>query len=259
MKNALIYFFVYAAIQAGVGAAVLAAWAMATGSQDLTAANLIVSMVVCNAIAIALFLLTKWSMVSPNYMKTHPWGVLLWSSLTAVGAVIPVAWLQELVPSLPNFVANEMGMMVNNEWGYFVIALLAPFVEELIFRGAILRALLEKISNHWGAIVISAILFSLIHANPAQMPFAFVAGLFLGWTYYRTGSIIPGVAYHWINNSIAFAIAKIYQDPDIPLVAIFGGNEKAVWMAVLFSLCILIPSIFQLNLRMKKTEKGRSL
>lgn len=255
MKNALIYFFVYAAIQAGVGVAVMGAWSMATGSPDITATELIVSMVVCNAIAIALFLLTKWSKVSPNYMKTHPWGVLFWSSLVAVGAVIPIAWLQELMPSLPNIVANEMGMMVNDEWGYFVIALLAPFVEELIFRGAILRALLEKINKHWVAIAISALLFALIHANPAQMPFAFVAGLFLGWTYYRTGSIIPGVAYHWINNSIAFAMAKIYQDPDIPLIAVFGGNQTAVYMAVVFSLCILIPSIFQLHQRMKRADE----
>lgn len=252
MKNAIIYFIVYAAIQAGVGAAVIAAWAMATGSQDITANELIVSMITVNVLAAAIFLLAKWSKVSANYMKTHPWGVLFWSSLVAVGAVIPISWLQELMPQLPNIVANEMGMMVNNEWGYFVIALLAPFVEELIFRGAILRALLEKINKHWVAIAISALLFALIHANPAQMPFAFVAGLFLGWTYYRTGSILPGVAYHWINNSIAFALTKIYQDPDIPLIAVFGGNQTAVYMAVLFSLCILIPSIFQLNLRMKK-------
>lgn len=251
MKNAIIYFIVYAAIQAGVGAAVIAAWAMATGSQDITANELIVSMIIVNVLAAAIFLLAKWSKVSPNYMKTQPWGVLVWSSLVAVGAVIPMSWLQELMPSLPNIVANEMGMMVNNEWGYFVIALLAPLVEELIFRGAILRALLEKIKRQWVAIAISALFFSLIHANPAQMPFAFVAGLFLGWTYYRTGSILPGVAYHWINNSIAFALAKIYQDPDIPLIAVFGGNQTAVYMAVLFSLCILVPSILQLNLRMK--------
>jgi len=254
MKNALIYFFVYVALQAGVGAAVMASWAMATGVQDLTAGKLIVSMSVCNIIAIAIFLLPKWSKVSPNYIRTHPWSVLIWCALVAVGGGTPMSWLQEQMPALPNLVQNEMGMMINDEWGYFVIALLAPFVEELIFRGAILRALLEKIKNHWWAIVISAILFSLIHANPAQMPFAFVAGLFLGWTYYRTGSIIPGVTYHWVNNSIAFAIGRIYQDPDIPLVAAFGGNEKAVWLAVFFSLCILIPSLFQLNLRMKRAE-----
>lgn len=254
MKNALIYFFVYVALQAGVGAAVMAAWAMATGVQDLTATKLIVSMSACNVIAIAIFLLAKWSKVSPNYIRSRPWSVLFWSALVAVGGGIPMSWLQEQMPTLPDFIQNEMGMIINDEWGYFTVAMLAPFVEELIFRGAILRALLEKIKNHWWAIVISAILFSLMHGNPAQMPFAFVAGIFLGWAYYRTGSIIPGVTYHWVNNSIAFVIGRIYTDPDIPLIAVFGGNQTAVYMAVLFSLCILIPSLFQLNLRMKRAE-----
>jgi hypothetical protein len=41
-------------------------------------------------------------------------------------------------------------------------------------------------------------------------------------------------------------------DPDIPLIVFFNGSERAVIVALLSSLCIFIPSVLQLNLRMKK-------
>ena len=138
--------------------------------------------------------------------------------------------------------------------GYVVVGLLAPLVEEVVFRGAILRALLKWNQNHWLCIAISAALFGLSHFNPAQMPHAFLAGLLLGWMYYRTGSIVPGVVVHWVNNSMAYALYNIskaaYGTGDPTMAQLFG--EQRVLLAVLFSLCILIPAIYQLNLRMKR-------
>ena len=129
---------------------------------------------------------------------------------------------------------------------------IAPLAEEIVFRGAILRSLLKWTSRHWLAIALSALCFALVHANPAQMPHAFLVGLLLGWMYYRTGSIIPCVTYHWVNNSVAYIMCNMMPDPDIPLIVFFNGSERAVIVALLSSLCIFIPSILQLNLRMKK-------
>ena len=139
--------------------------------------------------------------------------------------------------------------------GYLVIGLLAPLSEEIVMRGAILKELLksEKLSV-WTAITISALMFALIHMNPAQMPHAFLIGLLLGWMYWRTGSILPGVAYHWANNSIAFVMCAFYPDPDMKLVDLFQGSEMHVYMALGFSLLILLPAIFQLNLWMRRAE-----
>ena len=75
--------------------------------------------------------------------------------------------------------------------------------------------------------------------------------------YYRTGSIIPGVVYHWVNNSVAFAIGHIMIaiDPaskgDITLAQMFGSDVR-VLMAVGFSLMIFLPALYQLNMRMKR-------
>ena len=94
-------------------------------------------------------------------------------------------------------------------------------------------------------------LFALIHVNPAQMPHAFVVGLLLGWLYYRTDSVVPGIVYHWINNSIAYVFYNLYPDPSLHLVDLFG-SQRSVAAAVMFSLFILLPSLYQLNMRLRK-------
>jgi membrane protease YdiL (CAAX protease family) len=156
------------------------------------------------------------------------------------------------MPPLPNIVEDEFDMILRNRFGYIVIGLMAPLAEEVVFRGAVLRSLLRwKAGNPWLAIFVSAILFSAVHMNPAQLPHTFLVGLLLGWMYYRTDSIVPGVVYHWVNNTVAYVMYNIYPNPDMTLADLFGSQQH-VLMAVGFSLCILIPALFQLNLNMKK-------
>jgi len=209
-------------------------------------------MALFSVVTMALFLSLRWAEVSRHWVRTRQWIVLVWCVLAALGAIIPSTWMQEMMPELPNIVEAEFDMILGNRYGYFVIGLLAPLAEELVFRGAILRALLRWKPNPWIGIVISALMFSAVHMNPAQMPHAFLIGLLLGWMYWRTDSIVPGVVYHWVNNTIAYVLYVFYPNPDMKLADFFGGNQQTVLMAVLFSLCILIPSLFQLNLRMKK-------
>ena len=159
--------------------------------------------------------------------------------------------IQEQMPELPNVVEEEFDMILRNRYGYFVIGLLAPLAEELVFRGAILRSLLKWNSRPWVAILISAVLFSAAHMNPAQIPHTLLIGLLLGWMYYRTDSIVPGVVFHWVNNTVAYVLYNLYPNPDMTTTDLFG-SERPVLMAVGFSLCILIPSLLQLNMRMQK-------
>ena len=155
------------------------------------------------------------------------------------------------MPELPNLLEQQFDMIMKDRWGYFVVGLLAPLAEEMVFRGAILRSLLRWKQNPWVGIAISALLFAVIHMNPAQMPHAFLIGLLLGWMYWRTDSIVPGVVYHWVNNTVAYILYNIYPDPDLTLVEMFGSEQK-VLMALGFSLLIFLPSLFQLNQRLAK-------
>ena len=252
MKNALIYTVVFAAIQVVVSLLVQAVWSQLAG-KDMTSdpTGLIVTMAVFSILTILLFLWAKWSEVSKHWVRTRPWFVLFWCVLAALGALVPSTWLQELMPALPNFAEQEFDMILKDRWGYIIVGLLAPFAEELVFRGAVLRSLLRWNSNQWIGIALSALLFAVIHMNPAQMPHAFLIGLLLGWMYWRTDSIVPGVVYHWVNNTVAYVLYNLYPDPDMTLLDLFG-NQQRVMMALVFSLLIFLPALYQLNLRLRK-------
>ena len=200
---------------------------------------------------IIVFLATKWTVVSRHWVQTRPWFVLFWCVMAALGLLIPSTWLQEQMPELPNIAEQTFDLIMKDRLGYFIVGLLAPLAEELVFRGAVLKSLLQWKQNPWVGIVISAILFALIHMNPAQMPHAFLVGLLLGWMYWRTDSIVPGVVYHWVNNSVAYIIYNIYPDPSLTLLDMFGSQQK-ILMALVFSLCVFLPALYQLNLRLKK-------
>ncbi len=253
MKKAIIYTLLFVAIQALLPWLIQQTLGLITGTVPALDAKLMIICLTANSVAVlALFFLMHWTQVSRSYVRSRPWGVLFWCALAAAGAVIPSTWLQEQMPELPNFAEQEFDMILKDRWGYLAVGLLAPVCEELVFRGAVLRSLLRWAGHHWVAIAISALLFALVHANPAQMPHAFVIGLLLGWLYYRTDSVVPGVVYHWVNNSIAYVVYNLYPDPSLRLIDILGGSQRSVAAAVLFSLFILLPSLYQLNLRLRK-------
>ena len=258
MKKAILYTILFLTIQIAVGAVVVLLWKLIT-HEDVTnnVPCMIASSVAGDIVAVIVFLRLKWIEVSPNWIRTRPWAVLFWCAMASIGLLVPSQWLQEAMPELPNWAEDMFVGLAANPWGYVVVGLGAPLVEEMVMRGIVLRELLKWNENHWVGITISAVLFALIHANPAQMPHAFLAGLLLGWLYYRTGSILPGVMVHWVNNSVAFAIAHIMMaiDPaskgDLTLLQMFGSDAR-VLMAVGCSLMIFLPALYQLNIRMKR-------
>lgn len=213
------------------------------------------SIIVTSAVySVALFIMfyrLRWCPLSAEYVRGGHWDVIVWTVLFSLGCMIPEMTLESLVPELPNFVEKEMAEVISHDFGYVTICLFAPLVEEMVFRGAVLRTLLQRMEGHkWRAILISALLFSLVHMNPAQMPFAFIAGIFLGWIYSRTGSIVPGVLYHWVNNSVVFLLARLMpQLADGDITMLFGGDHRRTVLAVIFSLFIMLPSLYQLVIR----------
>lgn len=259
MKKAIIYVLYFVGIQLIVSSICTLIFNLL--KLDALSVNLLIlSSVVSAVVTIALFLWRKYTAISPAYLRTWPWAVFVFSILASIGSIIPSEWFQEQLPPLPNIVEEQMTMLMKSSYGFFVVGILAPFCEELVFRGAILHSLLGWsqgkngwLSNHWSMIAISAILFALIHFNPAQMPHALLVGLLLGWMYYRTDSILPGVALHWTNNTVAYITCSIFPDPNAHLSMILGGDRNVIF-AILYSMCILVPSIYMLNKYMKKAS-----
>ena len=251
--DVILYLVVFAAIQIIVSLGSLLGKTFGLKPDDPI--MLVAISATASIITLIIFLWRKWTPVGKTYIQSKPWATLIWSAVAALGVVIPSVWLQEQMPALPDVAGETLTKIISTPGGYFVIALLAPVVEEVVFRGAILRALLSSMKSKWGAICFTAALFALIHANPAQMPHAFLMGWLMGWLYMRTGSILPAIVFHWANNTVAYLIAVAYPGDEVKLVDIFSGNETAVILSVVFSLCIFLPALFQLNIWTKK--RGR--
>ena len=83
-----------------------------------------------------------------------------------------------------------------------VVVVGAPVVEELFFRGLLLRSLAGRIGTP-GAVVVSAVLFGLAHYEPVQLPVLVILGLALGALAVRTGRLGPGICAHAAFNAVA--------------------------------------------------------
>lgn len=94
-------------------------------------------------------------------------------------------------------------------WKAFIaVSIVAPVVEEVLFRGIILPGFLTHYSRK-KAILVSALLFALVHANPWQFTPAFVAGLITAYLFVRTGSLLLCIFVHALNNSLGFIVRLI--------------------------------------------------
>jgi sodium transport system permease protein len=119
-----------------------------------------------------------------------------------------------------------------------VLGLLAPLSEELAFRGFILGAL-RRYFRSWAAILLSSFLFALYHANVFQFVPAFVLGVVLALFAVRTGSIVPGVVFHMLHNSLLLAVFWVERGP-------YGQEDvpgAAVVRSVVVGLCTVLSFI----------------
>ncbi len=93
---------------------------------------------------------------------------------------------------------------------YVSTALVPAFVEEFLFRGTILANLTPY--GKRGAVIISAILFGLMHQNPYQIIYTTAAGVILGMAYLKTGSIWLPTIMHFVNNAYSVTNQVIYAN-----------------------------------------------
>ena len=221
----------------------------------LTNGNLMVGLTLLNSVVVgAVFMALRWSPFSRSYMQKRPWAVLIWTALLALGS-IP---LSDALSSLTNvkMPAEELQLLttlVTHPWGWIAVGVLVPIAEEMVFRGAILRTLLNLCGHRWrwGAIVLSALLFGLAHGNMAQLLNATLLGCLLGWLYYRSGSIAPGIVFHMVNNSVAVLLVRLMPgSADMQLVDLFACDTPRLILFMLCALCVFVPSLWQLRQRL---------
>lgn len=87
---------------------------------------------------------------------------------------------------------------------FLALVVIPPIVEEILFRGFMFPAFAGRVGIFIGALF-SSLLFGFAHLQANVGVYTIVLGLLLCYMYKRTGSIIPGMALHMINNYVAFA------------------------------------------------------
>ncbi len=104
-------------------------------------------------------------------------------------------------------VVREPGMLAPS---LFVIAGLAPLVEELVFRGL----LYGWVAGRWGtaaAWIVSSLAFAAAHVEPAHIILVLPLALWFGWLRRRTDSLLPSLVAHMVNNGFAVAAAALFD------------------------------------------------
>ena len=90
----------------------------------------------------------------------------------------------------------------------FAVLVMAPLAEEVFFRGFIFAGLVRPFGVA-GAMVASGVLFGVFHITSADtlgvvLPFSLI-GMLFAWLYYRSGSLWPNIAAHFLFNVVGFA------------------------------------------------------
>ena len=134
-------------------------------------------------------------------------------------------------------------------WSSFlVVAIFAPIFEEWLCRGMVLRGLLTKMKPVW-AIVISALFFAVIHANPWQALNAFLIGLLMGYVYYKTGSLILTMIIHFVNNGTAVVLSNVESLKDYDYWIDILGKQQ--YTLVFIASCVVLAACIAVFSRIK--------
>ena len=160
---------------------------------------------------------------------------------------------------LPDLMQDTFRAMSRNVFGIISIAIMAPLVEELLFRGAIQGYMLRKGMKPLHAILIASAIFGIVHMNPIQIPFAFAIGLIFGWLYYRTGSVVPGIIGHFINNSIACIQMATLTEEEFNTKTIEWLGAGPTYALFALSLVVMIGMFLYLKKRLPAAPDYTSL
>lgn len=135
------------------------------------------------------------------------------------------------ITNMPNFIEDTMMEQLSYSfWGILTVAIVGPIAEELVFREGVCGYLARNGAKPWKAIWVSAVLFGIIHMNPAQVVVAMIIGIILGVIYIKTGNVVLTSIIHILNNSIALIQMNVMGEKakDFSMVEWVGGNTIAI-------------------------------
>ena len=178
--------------------------------------------------------------------------LILWGFVMVLLTGVVIEPVLELFPDAFLKMIDKMGM--HGGWSILMLVVLAPVMEEVLFRGILLESVRSKHSAG-RAIVVSALMFGVIHFIPQQVVNAFAIGLILGYIYVRTESLWPVIVIHALNNAMAYVIMQWSDGANITVRSLIDNNTiYAVVYGV--SLAALVASGYMVWRSIEKINAG---
>lgn len=179
-------------------------------------------------------------------------------AIAAVLAFLPLANLWSEFLYVIGYHGAGAAMPAYSNAGVYILSLLLmaalPAIgEEMLMRGGVFSGLSTK--NVWFGVLISALLFSLMHANPLQTVHQFGLGIVLALTVALTGSVFAACLVHFFNNFISITVTAYMPEVDMWYVQLghFNWLTGAASMIVgIFMLVVLFYALYRMG------EGGRS-
>ena len=188
----------------------------------------------------------------------------VWIILMCMMATLAMSFVMDpiniVMPPMPEWLEAALEQMTSGNFilNFICVSLMAPFFEEWLCRGMVLRGLLnyrkvgtDKRGMHpAAAIVISALFFAIIHMNPWQAVPAFLMGSLFGYVYYKTGSLKLTMLMHFTNNTFALILGQTQLGDNSGFYEIMPTGLYVVTVIA----AVLLTILFVNSLRKIKTQ-----
>jgi CAAX protease family protein len=143
--------------------------------------------------------------------------------------------LAKVIPPDPSVALLYKNMHWQIAIPFIVFIAVAPGLsEEFLFRGYMQRRLTQRWSS-WVGILVTSLLFAVMHIMPHAVVFAFPLGIWLGLIAWRCNSVWPGVICHALINGlwnvwqIGLSLKVFSEDAELPLLIALGGVGLAAF------------------------------
>ena len=186
-----------------------------------------------------------------NLLVLFPIILFLWAAQKLITEVNNA--LSSILPP-PTWFFELFNKVFESDYGIYgailKVAIIAPIIEELIFRGIIMHGLMRNYSK-FTAVFVSALMFALFHLNPWQFPATFILGLLLGFLMLRTRNILLCILGHAINNGLVLFSIQYYREIEN---SSFSESSKSSQLIISFAVATVAFLLIILITRQQKPK-----
>lgn len=181
--------------------------------------------------------------------------IILWGTIMVLATGVVIEPLLNLFPE--TYLDRLGNIMAAGGWMMFTSIVIAPIMEEILFRGILQDALMRKYGVFVGILIASAV-FGIVHIIPQQVVNAFMIGIVLGYIYYRTGALLPVILIHCINNAISY-FTWMLNGGTLLSTREQMGNDTLYFTVYGIACVLFVIGFVSIAIRISKEEKRRQL